>query len=132
MILQDKREKGIQEIQKLNKMIENLKAGRPIMTGITNEPPQKKPLQETLNNNSVPTKPGVNVASIVAQWGEIKKGLEQLYKEVIVALSEQKISEFSESGGKVNTRGSENLIKIEKKVNDIVMMLQDYMETISK
>ena len=128
-LLQDKREKGIQEIQKLNKMIDNLKNGKPIMTGITNEPTSKKPLQESAPNITTQPKNSTITSNIITQFAEIKKSLEQLYKDVIIALSEQKISEFSETPDKKSvTKGSDNLIKIEKRVNDIILMIQEYIE----
>lgn len=71
----------------------------------------------------------------------MKSNLNQLYKEVIVAITNDKAQETergrvgSIASSRLDTSMngeslSENLVRIEKKVNDVMLLLQEYIESL--
>jgi hypothetical protein len=71
----------------------------------------------------------IDKQDVLNQIQEIRQHLELLYKEVIITLSDQKILEAS-----LELKGipkfSDSLIKIEKKINDIILIVREYIETL--
>lgn len=70
----------------------------------------------------------------------MKSNLNLLYKEVILAITNEKVLE-TDRGSRVSSRLdtgnsvtdssiSESLVRIEKKVNDVMLLLQEYTESI--
>lgn len=132
LILQDKREKGLQEIQKLTKTIESLRSGKPLPVNGNDINTKTQSAQPSSHNKILPMS-GPNNAidkqDVLNQIQEIRQHLELLYKEVIITLSDQKILEAS-----LELKGipkfSDSLIKIEKKINDIILIVREYIETL--
>ena len=172
-MLQEKREKGLQEITRLTNVIEEIKAKNPsinitqqrpplVIPQFTQPTPQKSPLLANQENARGPIK-AVHSISIPATSTSskekssnlnkgpagtylkgIKSNLNQLYKEVILAITSEKTGGESERAPtRHNTSGrldssfnegsiSENLVRIEKKVNDVMLMLHEYQESIDQ
>jgi len=69
----------------------------------------------------------------------IKTNLNQLYNEVIVAITTDKAQDTDRSKNNssrldssmmLNDNISDNLLRIEKKVNDVMLLLHEYLESI--
>ena len=122
-LLQDKREKGLQEIQRLTKMFDSLRSGG---NG------------ESSNSSRVPVtqskQPPLNKKAINTEFLPVKKALDQLYKEIVITLSNQKIAEANEEPGKKSLSKdglpgvAEGLIRIEKKVNDVNLLVLEFID----
>ncbi len=132
-ILHDKREKGLQEIQKLNKLVESLRNGKSLLSSgndsslksLTAQPNvQNKVGSTSSQNNNL-----INKQEIFNQMQDIRQQLDQLYKEIIITLSDQKILEASLDSKGV-PKFSDKLIKIEKKTNDIILIVREFIETL--
>jgi len=170
-ILQEKREKGLQEITRLTTVIDEIKAKNPSINITQQRPviPQgfKSPLLgnqkgvqgpiKAVHSISIPATSTVSHAPkdklsskgpTATYLKGIKSNLNQLYKEVIMAITSEKTGGESERGGggvgggsRLNISGrldssmnegsiSENLVRIEKKVNDVMLMLHEYQESL--
>lgn len=160
-VLQEKREIGLQEIQKLSQSLEKLRAQYPDLdySGISQPVIPKEVYQPSsalsinrMNSNSSSVL-GQNDSSplshiqrqssltLTSQPGKsnlvgLKKHLDQLYKEVIMALTNETIisikQKSGENQGPAELELEQSLVKIEKKVNDIILLLNDYSELITK
>lgn len=153
-VLQEKREKGLQEISRLSALIDDIKAKNP---GITI--PQQRPIvpAQYSQKNTVNTEPdkktpqkghqhsqSISANRVQKQANDyikvMKTNLNLLYKEVILAVTNEKVLE-SDRGSRVSSRLdtgnsvtessiSESLVRIEKKVNDVMLLLQEYTESL--
>jgi hypothetical protein len=122
-VIQEKREKGLQEVQKLTKLLE---AAR------NNGTSDGKTNQKHINGNADQV-----YNEVFKHFAPVKKAIEHLYKEIVITISNQKIQEFSEENGNkrvlkdIMPGFAEALIKIEKKINDVnllVLEFSDYLE----
>ena len=173
-MLQEKREKGLQEITRLTNVIEEIKAKNPsvnitqqrpplVLPQFTQPTPQKSSMLANQENVRGPIKavhsisiPATTVTSKDNKSSHLNKGpagtylksiksnLNQLYKEVILAITSEKTGgETERMPSRHNTSGrldssfgegtiSDNLVRIEKKVNDVMLMLHEYQESIDQ
>jgi len=138
-ILQEKRETGLQEIKRLNVLLEQARSSKgqnfiipnvkteeiskPIRVGSMNtiKVSKKSKAQEDLNN-----------------LRRIKQGLDGVYKSIIMTITAENLREESghderKATGKLGelVKGplpSESFMTIEKKMNDTIVLFQEYME----
>jgi hypothetical protein len=78
----------------------------------------------SMSQNSTPSN-----REVLNQMQDIRQQMDSLYKEVIITLSDQKITEAS-MDMKGTPKFSDSLIKIEKKVNDIILVVREFIETL--
>jgi hypothetical protein len=157
-VLQEKREKGLQEISRLSTLIDDIKAKNPGITipqqrpivpaqyshkSIVNTEPDKKTAQKGHQHSQsiITNRPVQNIQKQANDYIKVMKtNLNLLYKEVILAVTNEKILE-SDRGSRVSSRLdtgnsvtessiSESLVRIEKKVNDVMLLLQEYTESL--
>jgi len=163
-VLQEKREIGLQEIQKLSQSLEKLKVQYPDLDfSMISQSVIPKEVSERIQpssalsmhraNSSTSSALGQNDSSplstlqrqsslLSSQPGKsnlanIKKHLDQLYKEVIMALTNETITSIKQKshesqGLTAELELEQHLVKIEKKVNDVILLLNDYSELITK
>ena len=68
----------------------------------------------------------------------IKTNLKQLYNEVITAIANYSTTKHFDSSPRLNSSTndpsnvSESLVKIEKKVNDVMFMMHEYLESLEQ
>ncbi len=149
----------MQEIQRLSQSLEKLKAQYPdldisqsvIPKEVYQQPSSALSINRINSNSSLAL--GQNDSSplshiqrqtsltITSQPGKsnlvgLKKHLDQLYKEVIMALTNETIISIKQKSGDKQGAAEleleESLVKIEKKVNDMILLLNDYSELITK
>ena len=69
---------------------------------------------------------------------KIRTNLKQLYEEVITAIASDSTTKPSRSSSRLNSsindtsNVSESLVKIEKKVNDVMFMMHEYIESLEQ
>jgi len=151
-ILQEKRESGLQEIQKLNAYIERIKSdASPLVNKLSIEknPSNQSNLANTTINSIQeqalsPTTSHKHSKSIAEGSGKksikgsrhlsaIKKNLEVIYKEVILALTSVKMASMQKQPANPGEEDlGDSLVKVEKKVNDTILLLQEYIEAITR
>jgi len=139
-VLTEKRELGLKEIKKLTLILDQARNGgssptlASSMTSISGasqreEKPAVK-LQPVMS-------PGLAMGSPedLKRLRKIKKGLDSVYIDIIMAITNEKLHENSENKptGKLGelVKGplpSEGFMKIEKKMNDSIVSLQEYIE----
>ena len=114
-ILKEKREAGVKEIKRLNSILESRR------TSVTHS-------RCSLDEEHDSGRPKLIT--------EIKKALEGLYKEYIMCIQYEKLEKQNEHTLPGKSQKSivqgillpENIVKIEKKINDLIMYVNDSME----
>jgi len=155
-ILQEKREKGLQEISRLTALIDDIKSKnpglnipqqRPIIPqhisqkpSLSVSPTEVKSSSKLSQNASIPKdRLSLNKGQASGYLKGIKMNLNQLYNEVITAITNDKAQETDrlsrtasrlDSSMMLNDNISEYLLRIEKKVNDVMLLLHEYLESI--
>ena len=92
----------------------------------SNENVDESPLTKLRQSKSIIEKSPTEIPG-KRQLSSMKKNLDHLYKEVILALTSENASAKEEK--EIN---EQSLVKIEKKVNDTLLLLNDYMEIIRR
>ena len=139
-ILSDKRETGLQEIKRLNRIIEGKNGGV--------EPNYASPHRKSIdlsasqtNLNSPATATTATLEKLpdgdnLRRLQKIKRGLDHVYKDIIMTITNEKMQESKsdkKASGKLGelVKGplpSDNFMRIEKRMNDTIVMLQEFME----
>jgi len=138
-VLTEKRELGLKEINKLTQLLEQAKTGG-------SSPVQSVSSLNFISNRETTTMktqpsiiPVVNNRSALSpgdlqKLKTIKKSLDSVYMKIIMAVTDEKMHESdNKPTGKLGelVKGplpAENWMKIEKKMNDSIVNLQEYIE----
>jgi len=139
-ILQDKRETGLQEIKRLSLLLEQAKAkGQAQSPAVVMTPVERrsinfeapKPVKVVPMTTVKQTKKSKALEDL-QNLRKIKKGLDEVYKSIIMTITTESMNERQASGklGEL-VKGplpSESFMTIEKKMNDTIVLFQEYME----
>jgi len=142
-VLQEKRELGLHEITKLSQQLELARSG-----SMESDPtsPVKKNLEQEKNVTHfyqaiaspiiLTQNNGSGNADDLRKLRKLKKGLDEVYMDIIMTITNEKLNEKmneTKASGKLGelikgSLPSENFMKIEKRMNDSIVILQEYME----
>lgn len=139
-ILQEKRETGLQEIKRLNVLLEQAKAkGQGQSPAVVMTPVERKSINfeapkpvKVGSMTAVKTSKKSKAMEDLQNLRKIKKGLDEVYKSIIMTITTENMEDRKASGklGEL-VKGplpSENFMTIEKKMNDTIVLFQEYME----
>jgi len=138
-VLTEKRELGLKEINKLTQLLEQAKTGGSSPVTSVSSIGFISNRVETTTMKTQPNAAAVNNRSALspgdlAKLKAIKKSLDSVYMKVIMAITDEKMHESDKKpAGKLGelVKGplpAENWMKIEKKMNDSIVNLQEYIE----
>ena len=139
--MHEKRETGLKEISRLSLILEEIKTGKTNESVFSIEKrfsriiEPLKPVQISQINN-VQNENSKKVRENVKNLKKVKEGLDDVYKGIIMAITNERINQNKDSRkatGKLKqlVKGplpAEIFMTIEKKMNDTIVLFQEYME----